>query len=38
VTLQALLIFLYLTNTGILGMIRLKTLSFPKVRTLFRVS
>jgi hypothetical protein len=26
VTLLALLIFLYLTNTGILGMIRLKTL------------
>jgi hypothetical protein len=35
-TLLALLIFLYLTNTGILGVMRLNTLSFLKVRTLLR--
>jgi hypothetical protein len=38
VTLLILLIFLYLTNTGILGMMGLKTLSFPKARTLLRVT
>jgi hypothetical protein len=38
VPLLALLIFLYLTNTGILGMMRRKTLSFSKARTLFRAS
>jgi hypothetical protein len=37
VTLLALLIFLYLINTGILGMVELKTLSFSKARTLLRV-
>jgi hypothetical protein len=38
VTLLALLIFLHLTNTGILGMMGLKTLSFSKARTLVRVT
>jgi hypothetical protein len=38
VTLLALLIFLYLTDTGILGMMGLKTLSFSKARSLFRVT
>jgi hypothetical protein len=38
VTLLALLIFLYLTNTGILGMMGIKTLSFSKARTLLRVT
>jgi hypothetical protein len=32
-----LLIFIFITNTGILGMMRLKTLSFAKVRNLPRV-
>jgi hypothetical protein len=36
VTLLALLIFLYLTSTFILGMMGLKTLSFSKARTLLR--
>jgi hypothetical protein len=34
VTLLALLIFLYLTNTDILGLLGLRTLSFSKGRTL----
>jgi hypothetical protein len=38
VTLLALLIILFLTNTGILGMMGLKALSFSKVRTLLRVT
>jgi hypothetical protein len=38
VTLLALPIFLFLTNTGILGMMGLKTVSFAKARTLLRVS
>jgi hypothetical protein len=38
VSLLALLIFLYLNNTGILGMRRRKTLSFSMARTLFRAS
>jgi hypothetical protein len=37
VTLLALLIFLFLTNTSILGMIGLKTVSFSTARTLLRV-
>jgi hypothetical protein len=37
-TLLALRIFLYLTNTGIVGMMGLKTLSSLKARTLFRVA
>jgi hypothetical protein len=37
-TLLALLIFLYFTNTGILGMMGLKTLSFAKARNLLRVN
>jgi hypothetical protein len=32
------LIFLLLTNTGILGMMRLKTLSFSKAKTLLMVT
>ncbi len=38
VTLSVVLIFLYLTNTSILGMIGLKTLSFSKASTLLRVT
>jgi hypothetical protein len=38
VTLLSLLIFLYLTNAGILGMMGLKILSFSKARTLLRVT
>jgi hypothetical protein len=38
VTLLAFLVFLYLTSTGILGMMGLKTLSFSKARTLLRVT
>jgi hypothetical protein len=38
VTLLALLIFLYLTDTGVLGMMGIKTLSFSKARTLLRVT
>jgi hypothetical protein len=37
VTILALLIVFYLTNTGILGMTGLKRLSFTKARTLLRV-
>jgi hypothetical protein len=33
-----LLIIFFLTNTGILGMMGLKTLSFAKARTLLRVT
>jgi hypothetical protein len=38
VTLLALLIFLYLTNTGIVGMLGLKTLPFSKARALLWVT
>jgi hypothetical protein len=38
VTPLALLIILFLANTGILGMMGLKTVSFAKARTLFRVT
>jgi hypothetical protein len=37
-TLLALLFFLFPTNTGILGMIGMKTLSFSKARNLLRVT
>jgi hypothetical protein len=38
VTLLALFVLLFLTKTGILGMMGLKTLSFSKARTLLRVT
>jgi hypothetical protein len=38
VSLWAILIFLYFTNTGILGMMGLKTLSFSKARTLLKMT
>jgi hypothetical protein len=38
VILMALLIFLYLINTGLLGMMGLKTLSFSKTKKLLRAT
>jgi hypothetical protein len=37
-TLLAFLFLLFLTNTGVLGMMALKTLLFSKVRNLLRVT